>query len=88
MPDNFSDHLQSLNSPGYDAAAVTPADGTDLNPYARALYIGVTGDVTVDMASGLETTILFKAVPVGMLWIRVKRVRATGTTATNIVALW
>lgn len=69
------------------AAAVTPSDAVDLSmTAARGLYIGVAGDVTVDvMDSG--TNILFKGMPVGFLAVSVRRVYATGTTATNIVAL-
>lgn len=68
------------------AAAVTPADGADL-PMGQALslYIGVSGDVALDTPTA--TNVLFKAVPVGILNVAATRVRATGTTATNIVAL-
>lgn len=67
-------------------AAVTPSDSADL-PLGQclALYIGVSGDVSLDAPSG--TAVLFKAVPVGVLNVAATRVRATGTTATNIVAL-
>lgn len=54
-------------------------------PTCRALYIGVTGDVTVTMATD-GTGILFKAVPVGILPIQCTNVSAA--TATNIVALY
>lgn len=76
------------NAPYYGAVAVTPADGSDLAlTGTRALYIGVTGDVKVDTLGG-DTGIVFKAVPVGVLYVAVKRVYSTGTTATNIVALY
>jgi hypothetical protein len=67
------------------AAAVTPSDSVDIAFLPRALYIGTTGDVTADVGG---TTVLFKNVPSGyILFIKASRVRATGTTATNIVAL-
>ena len=53
---------------------------------SRALYIGVAGDVTVILKSG--ASLLFKALPVGLYPIRAKRVAATGTAATNILALY
>jgi hypothetical protein len=37
---------------------------------------------------GGETAIVFKAVPVGRLNVRATRVYSTGTTATNLVAVW
>lgn len=67
-----------------NAAAVTPHD-TNANDF-EALYIGGTGNVSV-VTEG-DQTVAFMGVPVGTtLYIRVKRVRATGTTATNIVGL-
>ena len=76
-----------FTAPAIGAAAVTPNDSTDLSRApARALYIGGTGNLVVDTAEG--QTITFTAVPVGIFPVSVKRVRATSTTATNIVALY
>lgn len=70
-----------------DAAAVTPHDSTNFSSMTRALYVGVTGNVTVVMKSG--AVVLFSAVPVGtILPVRCSRVNATGTTASGIVALF
>jgi len=67
-----------------NAVAVTPHD-TNPNDF-DALYIGGAGNVTV-VTEGNQTT-LFTAVPVGaVLYVRVKQVKATGTTATAIVGL-
>ena len=65
-------------------AAVTPSD-TAAQTYA-ALYVGAGGNLSVEMESG--ATLTFVAVPTGaILPIRVRKVRATGTTATSIVGL-
>lgn len=70
------------------AAAVTPNDDTDVAPLARGVFVGVGGDLTVVMEGSLVTT-TFKNVGDGQLLpIRVRRVMATGTTATNILTLW
>lgn len=70
------------------AAVVTPSDTVDLAFVSRALYVGGAGNITVIMA-GDGSTVLFSAVPAGLvLPIRVNRVKATGTTATLIVAMW
>lgn len=72
--------------PGVAAVAVTPSDTADLALVSRMLYIGGVGDVAVKMLDGSNCT--FKAVPGGsMLPLRVLRVLATGTTATNIVSV-
>lgn len=83
MPANYVNNP----NPAEEIGAVVPADGADLPVKARALYIGVAGDVTVD--SGAVINITFKNVASGtILPVRVTRVRATGTTATSIVALF
>ena len=69
-----------------EAYDVTPNNGADLAQWPAALYVGATGDVKVDMANG--GTVTFVNVPDGtFLPILVKRVYATGTDATNIIAL-
>jgi hypothetical protein len=76
----------SMNYPAEHAEAVTPSDSTDLVIVSRALYVGVTGDVAVVMASGAAVT--FVGVAAGsMLPIRVSRVKSTGTSAASIVAV-
>lgn len=78
----------AASDPAKRAAAITPSDATDLETPTRGIYIGVTGDVTVDLEDS-GTTILFKGAVAGsVLPVEAKRVRATGTTATNLVALW
>lgn len=86
---NSSSINTHLNNMFYDnVVAVTPDDASDISgaPY-YALYIGVGGDVKVDL-NGTGTAITFKNLASGqMLPIIVDRVYATDTTATNILAL-
>ena len=86
MADPFEKRAAGLDSPAAHAATITPNDSTDLTTSTRALYVGGTGDIKVDMVGG--GTVTFSAVPVGVLSIRVERVHSTSTTATNILALW
>ncbi len=70
------------------AVAVTPDDDNDLTQIKAALFVGVGGDVSVDM-SGTGDSIVFKNVPSGSFMpIQVDRVNSTSTTATNILALY
>jgi metal-dependent HD superfamily phosphatase/phosphodiesterase len=71
-----------------EAAAVTPSDSTDLpNGVARALYIGGGGTVVLDTYT--QTSLSFVGVQAGtILPVNVKRVRSTGTIATNLIALY
>jgi len=85
--DQFKDMSVTLTSPATAAAAVN-ADDIQLLPAAtRALYVGNTGDVSVEMLDGQVVT--FSNVQGGtVLAVRTRRVRATGTTAGGVVGLW
>tara|TARA_R100000742_G_C4266048_1_gene84130 strand:- start:297 stop:572 length:276 start_codon:yes stop_codon:yes gene_type:complete len=80
---------ESLNQLLYDSAvAVSPNDGADVTgaPY-KALYVGVGGDVALDLNNSGEA-IVFKNLASGqILPVVFDRVDATGTTATNMIAL-
>ena len=76
-------------------AAVTPNDNTDLVPPngvarpTRALLVGGTGTVAVIFADGSTATLTIPSTACGFVqMLAVTRVKATGTTATNIVALY
>lgn len=90
MPDateQFGGLSPAMDAPGEGAIAVTTSDATNLTKYSRALYVGGAGNLTVVMRD--DTVVLFSSVPAGtILPIRVKRVNATATTATNIVAIY
>ncbi len=73
---------------GRSAVAVTPHDSTNLTQASAALFVGVGGDVSVEMAES-GSAIVFKNVPSGSFMpIQVDRVNSTSTTATNILALY
>lgn len=82
--------------PVESALAVTPSDAANLAPPSgdankatRALLIGGAGNVKVDMADGSTVTLALPATACGLLLpIAVKKVHATGTTATAIVAFY
>lgn len=74
------------DAPATSVEVVTPSDTVDLIYTPRMLYIGGAGNLSVITTGG--QTVSFAAVPVGtILPLRVSRVRATGTTATAILAL-
>lgn len=82
----------NISDPASLYEAITPSDSVDLTHISRGLYIGGAGDVTVispPAPLGIGATVLWSAVPAGtILPIRVSRVKATGTTATTINALY
>lgn len=88
MPDQpFHTFADSPTAPSLDCFAITPDDGQDLPEVTKAIYIGEGGDVILRPALGNED-ILFRNVPTGyILDVRVRAVRATGTTASALVGL-
>lgn len=86
MADRFDTLSSGLEAPASHAFGVTPNDGTDLPEVTRALYVGGAGDVAVITKQG--DTVTFHGLPAGsILPVRLSRVLATGTTATNIVGV-
>lgn len=70
----------------HGAAAVTPSDSTVL-PISRSLYIGTGGAIKVTMADGQEVT-FYNVVSGSVLPIQTQLIWSTGTTASNILALY
>jgi hypothetical protein len=66
---------------------ITPSDTQDLPKLTRAIYVGGTGDVAAVLQNG-DMPGAFKALPVGYHPITARRINATGTTATNLMALY
>ncbi len=72
-------------APALSMFAITKDDANELATVVRAIYVGTTGDVNVIDTAG--NTVLHKAVPAGAYIgpFSVKAVRATGTTAADMV---
>ena len=85
MIDQFQHHSAGLESPASHLQAVTPHDGENLAFITRAIAVGGEGFVKVTTVSGSVGTVFMA--PGAPFPIRVSRVWATGTTATQIVAL-
>lgn len=75
-----------MTQPASHACGVEPSDSEQLAEIPRALYIGTGGDLAVVMKSGAEVTLQVFAG--GIIPIRVRQVKATGTTADGIVGLF
>ncbi|MEP3347021.1 MAG: hypothetical protein ABJN34_05760 [Litoreibacter sp.] len=85
--DSFSAFPTTPISPARSASTVVPSDTTELPHVSRALYVGQSGALSVEMADGGIAT--FEGVPAGsMLPIRASKVRSSDTTAASILSLW
>ncbi len=87
MADKFASTAVGMTAPATRSVAVTPNDSTDLANISRALWVGGAGNVAVMLADD-TVAVTFVGVAAGsLLPVRVKRVMATNTTATNLVAI-
>ncbi len=76
-----------IDGPAIGNIAVTPSDSDDLVQTSRALYVGTGGTVVVRAHDGTEAS--YVGVPTGLILpVRAVRVLATGTTASDIVAMY
>ena len=84
--DRFAYRSDSPYGPSRHAFAVTPSDAAPLSPVPKALFVGGAGTVTLrTIDSAADVTLNVQAGQI--LPLRATHVRASGTTATGLVAL-
>lgn len=87
MIDTFKTHVRSLTAPPECAEAITPSDTETTGHVTRALYVGGSGNLVVQMQNGSVVTLA--NVPAGtFLPMRAVQVLSSGTSATDIVGFW
>jgi hypothetical protein len=88
MSDPFSNQADQVSAPATRAVAVAPHDSDALTDIPKALYVGSGGDITMRGAND-DADRLWRDVPSGaILPFRASHVRATGTDAADILALY
>lgn len=87
MQDPFASASDSLIAPAREAFPITPEDDTNISRATKAIYVGSSGDIVL-RAIGSDTDVIFRNVVAGsVLAIRLRAVRATGTTASDLIGL-
>lgn len=84
--DRFDRALDAVSSPARDAFAVIPHDTNALPYLPKALLIGAAGTIVL-RAADAAADVAVGVVAGQLVPIRASHVRATGTTAGQIVAL-
>lgn len=85
--DPYDRTADSLMSPAGDCFAIAPSDSNDLPRATKAIYVGQTGDIALVPVRG-STAVIFRNVPAGtILDVRVRAIKASGTTSGDIVGL-
>jgi hypothetical protein len=85
MSNPFENRAATLSGPVTDILAVTPSNTSDLPRVALALYVETGGSLSIitEAGSTRQVTVAdFSILPVG-----VRRVNATGTSASGIHAM-
>lgn len=87
MADNFLMVPGDKDDPAETAVAVTPSDSVDFTDVPRGLFVGTGGNISMTGKAGTSNT--WKNVASGsIIPFRARRVNATLTTATDILALY
>lgn len=85
--DPYRQSIDSPMTPAESCFAITASDTEDLPRATKAIYIGEGGDVTLIPVRS-KTPVTFRNLPSGaILDVRVRSIRATGTTARELVGL-
>lgn len=85
--DPFAFHARAAGDPARSAFPITPHDTEELAVLPRAIYAG-TGGTIVLRAVESTADVVFKSLAAGqILDVRAQYVRATGTTAADLVGL-
>ena len=87
MSEKYQGRADDITSPARGGFAITSSDSTDLVAETRAIYIGSAGDLVAVLASGDEVTFVGLAGGT-VLPVRAQRIKATGTTAGDLVGLY
>ena len=87
MPDPFQNVADAPSAPATRVQAVVPHDTNALTDIPKALYVGTGGTIVLQGMSGADAT-LTNVADGSVLPVRAQFVRASGTTASNIVALY
>ena len=83
--DPFGTASDSLIAPAREAFAVIPKDTGELSRATKAVYVGTGGDIVL-RAVGSENDVTLRNVAAGsVIAIRLRAVRASGTTAADLV---
>lgn len=91
MADRFGSYGDTVSSPATRVTSIVPNDTNDLTDIPKGIYVGTGGDIAmIGLNAPAEATgVVWKNVPAGSLIpFRARRVLATGTTASNMLALY
>lgn len=90
MSDKFDSYSPSLTAPASSGSPVSPSDTASLPTHSRAIFVGTGGSLALELVGSSEGEVLtLQNVQAGMVYpLRVRKIRASGTTASGLICLW
>lgn len=88
MADSFANWADQVSAPATLAAAVVPSDTTALPDIPKGLYVGTGGALVMRGVGGGADTVWKNVASGTILPFRAQYVRATGTSAGDLLALY
>jgi hypothetical protein len=86
MADKFAYQSDSAIGPARDAFALAPSDSAAISPIPKGIYVGTGGNVTLRAVDGGADVTYRNLGDGSYIAVRALFVRATGTTAADLVA--
>ena len=86
MADPYGTYSDNVSAPARNAYALVPHDSNQLTVIPKGIYVGTGGDITL-RAIDAAVDVTYRNLPnASYIAVRAAYVRATGTTAANLIA--
>lgn len=86
MTNNFRTFSDSETAPARTPYTLVPSDTDELTLVPKGIYVGTGGHVTLRGVDGVADVVYKNLPDASYIAVRARYVRATGTTATDLVA--
>lgn len=86
MQDPFETHADAAFAPSRAPYAIVPSDTQELVLVPKGIFVGTGGDVVLRGVDGAADVVYRNLPDASYVAVRALYVRATGTTATNLIA--
>ena len=83
--DRFEDFRDSAAHPSRSPYSIIPHDTAALPMVPKGIYVGSGGDVTLRGVEGAEDVVYRNLPDASYIAVRASHVRASGTTAANLI---
>ena len=86
MTDKFANQSDSANGPARDAFVLAPSDTSPIKTLPKGIYVGTGGDVTLRAIESSADVTYRNLTDGSYIAVRALYLRASGTTASDLIA--